>query len=114
MVHVFRAGRAVRLAVPSRAETEAAARAARGRPSSATDPEVRSAMPGTVVAVDVDDGDDVPAGATLLTVEAMKMERRLLAPHAGTVSLSARVGDLVRADQVVAVVHPAATPEGES
>jgi len=41
-----------------------------------------------------------------VSVEAMKMEHHLVAPQAGTVHLAARTGDLVKADQVLATVHP--------
>ncbi|TDT75944.1 acetyl/propionyl-CoA carboxylase alpha subunit [Arthrobacter sp. AG258] len=76
------------------------------REEGSADPEVRSPMPGTVVAVPVTDGDAVQAGEVLVSVEAMKMEHHLVAPLAGTVHLSARTGDLVKADQVLATVHP--------
>ncbi|MFX1819788.1 biotin carboxylase N-terminal domain-containing protein [Pseudarthrobacter sp. CC4] len=72
----------------------------------AADPAVRSPMPGTVVSVPVTDGADVTAGQVLVSVEAMKMEHQLLAPLDGTVHLSVRPGDLVKADQVLATVHP--------
>lgn len=42
-------------------------------------------LPGTVVAVHVKAGDDVKRGAPLVTVEAMKMEHTLTAPHDGRV-----------------------------
>ncbi len=42
-------------------------------------------MPGTVVKVLVDEGDEVEEGQTLLVLEAMKMEQSMAAPHAGTV-----------------------------
>ncbi|MGN6441177.1 MAG: biotin/lipoyl-containing protein, partial [Arthrobacter sp.] len=76
------------------------------RQEGAADPEVRSPMPGTVVAVPVYDGAEVEAGEVLVSVEAMKMEHHLVAPQAGTVHLAARTGDLVKADQVLATVHP--------
>ncbi|MHC6591206.1 acetyl/propionyl/methylcrotonyl-CoA carboxylase subunit alpha [Arthrobacter sp. C152] len=76
------------------------------RQEGSADPEVRSPMPGTVVAVPVSDGDTVQAGEVLLSVEAMKMEHHLVAPLAGTVHLNARTGDLVKADQVLATIHP--------
>lgn len=79
------------------------------RQEGAADPEVRSPMPGTVVAVPVADGDAVQAGEVLVSVEAMKMEHHLVAPLAGTVHLATRTGDLVKADQVLATIHPAAT-----
>ncbi|WP_349897173.1 acetyl/propionyl/methylcrotonyl-CoA carboxylase subunit alpha [Parafrigoribacterium soli] len=67
-------------------------------------PEVRSPMPGTVVTVSVADGDLVEAGDTILTVEAMKMEHKLTAPVAGTVSITATPGDLVKLDQLLASI----------
>ncbi len=53
----------------------------------------------------VADGDRVAAGDTIVTVEAMKMESALTAPVAGIARVSVRVGDLVRRDQVVAVIE---------
>ncbi|AUZ34162.1 acetyl/propionyl-CoA carboxylase subunit alpha [Arthrobacter sp. PGP41] len=76
------------------------------REEGAADPAVRSPMPGTVVSVPVTDGAAVTAGQVLVSVEAMKMEHQLLAPLDGTVHLSIRPGDLVKADQVLATVHP--------
>jgi acetyl-CoA/propionyl-CoA carboxylase biotin carboxyl carrier protein len=74
------------------------------RVAGAADPDLRSPMPGTVVAVAVSSGDEVDAGDTVLTVEAMKMEHRLVAPVAGRVHVRVAPGDLVRLDQVVATV----------
>lgn len=108
-VWVWRDGRTVALAAPDREQRAARARderrRARGDAPGATDPEVRAAMPGTVVTA-VADGEPVAAGAVLVTVEAMKMEHPLLAPHDGVATVRVRPGDLVRRDQVVAVVHP--------
>ncbi len=42
-------------------------------------------MTGRVIRVDVQSGDQVDAGATLLILEAMKMENEIAAPKAGTV-----------------------------
>jgi acetyl-CoA/propionyl-CoA carboxylase biotin carboxyl carrier protein len=78
----------------------------------AADPEVRTPMPGTVVSVDVVDGDAVLAGASLLTIEAMKMEHRLTAPIDGTVTISIRPGETVKASQLVATVSPEAPHKG--
>jgi biotin carboxyl carrier protein len=47
--------------------------------------EVRASLPGLVVAVAVTEGDDVADGASLLTIEAMKMQNEVRAPRAGTV-----------------------------
>ena len=75
------------------------------RDEGAADPEVRSPMPGTVVSVSVADGDTVEEGQALLAVEAMKMEHQLVASVAGTVHLTSKPGDLVKADQVLATIH---------
>ena len=71
-------------------------------------------MPGTVVSVSVHNGDHVEAGEVLLAVEAMKMEHQLVASVAGTVHLSSKTGDLVKADQVLATIHVAAEPTPET
>ena len=84
------------------------------RGDEASSPDARAPMPGTVVAVHVAEGDEVEAGAPLVTIEAMKMEHPAVAPHAGIVRLSARVGDLVSRDQVLAHVVPRSIPNQES
>ncbi|WP_295124886.1 biotin carboxylase N-terminal domain-containing protein [uncultured Leifsonia sp.] len=98
--------RALQLRTP--AERVAADLAARERGEAAAHPEVRSPMPGTVVAVPVASGATVAAGEAVAVVEAMKMEHRLLAPIAGTVTVSVAPGDLVKLDQLVAVVDAVA------
>jgi acetyl-CoA/propionyl-CoA carboxylase biotin carboxyl carrier protein len=75
--------------------------------------EVRAGMPGTVTAVPVPDGETVDAGATVVVIEAMKMEHPLTTPVAGTLRVTVRPGDQVRLDQVVAVVEPATDPTPE-
>lgn len=73
----------------------------------ATD-DVVAPMPGTVLAIDVAEGDVVAVGQRLGTLEAMKMELALLAPHDGTVThLGASAGDQVTLGHVVATVVPA-------
>ena len=68
-------------------------------------PDVRSPMPGTVIAVGVSDGQWVEAGEILVTIEAMKMEHPMRAPGTGTVQMGRlRVGDLVKANQIVATL----------
>jgi len=71
-------------------------------------------MPGTVVAVRVEKGDAVEAGAPVLVLEAMKMQHTVAAPHAGSVTeMSVRAGDQVAAGEVLAVVSTGSTSEGE-
>ncbi|WP_447912749.1 acetyl/propionyl/methylcrotonyl-CoA carboxylase subunit alpha [Microbacterium phyllosphaerae] len=69
-----------------------------------TGPDARAPMPGSIVAVHVADGDSVTAGTPIVSIEAMKMEHPVLAPHDGVVSLLVAVGDQVRRDQPVARV----------
>ncbi|MCZ6794357.1 MAG: hypothetical protein O7J95_12160 [Planctomycetota bacterium] len=44
-------------------------------------PETVAPMPGVILSIGVEPGDEVPAGALLLTLEAMKMEHELRAPE---------------------------------
>jgi acetyl-CoA/propionyl-CoA carboxylase biotin carboxyl carrier protein len=66
------------------------------------DAELTSPMPGSVVAVGVQDGQRVDAGAVVVTVEAMKMEHALSAPIDGDVELLVAVGDQVKVGQPLA------------
>src|SRR5215203_3279916 len=62
-------------------------------------------MPGTVVKVLVEEGQDVEEGQLLLILEAMKMEQPVSAPHAGVVhSLPFDEGSLVPGGAVLAEV----------
>jgi len=99
------------LATPTREQRLAEHRASLGRVAGAVSPEVRSAMPGTVVSVSARTGDVVEAGQPLLAIEAMKMEHTMLASVAGTVTIAVAEGDQVRLDQVIATIHP---HEGEA
>ena len=60
--------------------------------------EVRATLPGLVVAVAVTEGDEVDAGAQLVTIEAMKMQNEVRAPRAGRIaSVAVSVGQPVAA-----------------
>jgi acetyl-CoA/propionyl-CoA carboxylase biotin carboxyl carrier protein len=59
-------------------------------------------MPGTVIAVEVANGDTVTAGTVLVVVEAMKMEHALTAPADGIVEVTVATGDQVAVNQVLA------------
>ncbi len=81
---------------------------ARGRSASGGTDSLEAPMPGQVRQVEVIEGDAVSAGQTLLILEAMKMEIRISAPHAGIVSrLLAQVGQTVERGQMLAEVTPA-------
>jgi propionyl-CoA carboxylase alpha chain len=63
-------------------------------------------MPGTVVRVPVEQGQRVEEGATVLVLEAMKMEHSVKAPVAGVVSqVSVKPGQAVDLGTVLAVVE---------
>ena len=62
-------------------------------------------MQGTVLAVEVADGDEVQPGQVICVVEAMKMENEITAHQAGVVSeLSVEQGQAVSHGQVVCVI----------
>ena len=63
-------------------------------------------MQGTVLAVEVADGDEVSPGQVICVVEAMKMENEIAAHRAGVVTeLSVEEGQPVSAGQVVCVLR---------
>jgi acetyl-CoA/propionyl-CoA carboxylase biotin carboxyl carrier protein len=66
---------------------------------------VVSPMQGTVLAVEVEDGDEVREGQVVCVVEAMKMENEITAHRPGTVTgLSVAEGEQVATGQVICVV----------
>lgn len=68
--------------------------------------EVASPMPGKVVAVLVEEGQEVQAGEGVLVVEAMKMENELKAPRAGVVrNLVACEGEAVEGNATLCVIE---------
>ncbi|GAB3308446.1 ATP-grasp domain-containing protein [Epidermidibacterium keratini] len=70
--------------------------------------EVRSPMPGTVIAVRTEPGAEVAEGDPLVVVEAMKMEHVLTAPIAGVVGdFEAAVGAQVAVDELLMTVEEA-------
>jgi 3-methylcrotonyl-CoA carboxylase alpha subunit len=78
-LHLFEGGRHVTLRL---LRTEDALQVAAG----AEEGSLLTPLPGTVVAVHVNQGQRVAHGAPLVTVEAMKMEHTLTAPYAGVVA----------------------------
>jgi acetyl-CoA/propionyl-CoA carboxylase biotin carboxyl carrier protein len=66
---------------------------------------VVSPMQGTVLSVEVAEGDVVATGQVICVVEAMKMENEVHAPRSGRVSdLSVKLGDPVKTGQVICVI----------
>src|SRR5205807_8872034 len=79
-----------------------------GGPATHTDKAARiiAPMPGKVVRVLVEIGDQVEAGAGIVVVEAMKMQNEMKSPLAGTVvTLNVSAGITVNAGEVLAVVE---------
>lgn len=69
--------------------------------------EFRAPMPGQIVDVLVNEGDEVTAGQKILVLEAMKTQQPFNAPFDGTVvKLSATKGAQVTSDELLAVVEP--------
>jgi acetyl-CoA/propionyl-CoA carboxylase biotin carboxyl carrier protein len=80
------------------------ARTARGGAAHGED-SLEAPMPGTVLLVHAENGQEVEEGEVLVVIESMKMELSIAAPHAGTVqSLDVAPGDKVGLRQVLAEV----------
>lgn len=107
-VWVWRDGQVWELRALSRAER--VERSRRQRQGAAPDPQLRTPMPGTVVALPVPPGERVAPGDVVAVVEAMKMENPVTAPVPGILDLAVRQGDVVTADQLLATIH--ADPHG--
>ena len=68
--------------------------------------EIKTAMPGKVVRILVEQGADVRTGDGIIVVEAMKMQNEMKSPKAGTiVELRAQLGSTANAGEVLAVVE---------
>ncbi|MBL0967996.1 MAG: acetyl/propionyl/methylcrotonyl-CoA carboxylase subunit alpha [Brevundimonas sp.] len=79
-----------------------------GDGGAASDGSLRAPMPGKIVAAPASPGDAVAKGATIVVLEAMKMEHALTAPFDGVVeSVGVQVGEQVGEGTVLAVVKPA-------
>ena len=63
-------------------------------------------MPGKILSIEKNVGDTVEAGATIIILEAMKMENEIVAPQAGTIaSMNVTVGQAVEAGEVLATMN---------
>lgn len=85
---------------PQAAPAPAAAPAASGGSG-----DVIAPMPGTVLKVNVNNGDTVASGDVILILEAMKMENEIVAPCAGKVTLNVKAGETVDTDALLASVE---------
>jgi acetyl-CoA/propionyl-CoA carboxylase biotin carboxyl carrier protein len=96
----------VTLRLPSAGGAEEALERIRARQSggagSAAEGAIVSPMQGTVLALEVAEGDQVEAGQVVAVVEAMKMENEVTAVHAGTVAaVHVQAGQGVQAGQAL-------------
>lgn len=68
--------------------------------------EIKTAMPGKVVRILVEAGDEVRKGDAIIVVEAMKMQNEMRSPKDGTVKeIRAAEGATVNAGDVLAVIE---------
>ena len=75
-------------------------------PAPANGETIASPMPGTILAVNVKDGQSVKKGDVLFLLEAMKMENEILAPCDGTVtSVSTAKGATVESGTLLCVLQ---------
>lgn len=85
------------------------AQSMRGIASTATESgagDVRAPMPGRIVRMAVNVGDEVNKGTPLLAIEAMKMENELFSPTSGTVSAAhVKAGDIVDTGQILVLIR---------
>ena len=99
-------------AAPVAAPAPAAAPAPTATPTAPAAPAVTGTgtpvvapMPGTILSVNVSEGQSVSAGDVLFVLEAMKMENEIVAPVSGTVTkVAASKGSTVATDAVLAFV----------
>jgi biotin carboxyl carrier protein len=68
--------------------------------------EILAPMPGTIINILVNEGDDVLEYQEVIVLEAMKMENAIPTPEAGKVKeIKVKVDDKVSTDQVLMVLE---------
>ena len=93
-------------ALPPAAFEGVPARKARAKAQHGGPEPLRASMHAQVTAVHVQAGDRVERGKALVSLEAMKMEMRLAAPHAGTVlRVHVKVGEVVERGKVLVEIE---------
>ena len=98
--------------MPKAASAPAAASPAAAAPAAApaaaapaSGENINAPMPGTILSVNVQNGQSVKEGDVLMILEAMKMENEILAPCAGTVSgVSVTKGATVETGALLCVI----------
>ena len=96
-------GSAPAVSAPVAAAPAAAPKAAPAAPASGEP--VNSPMPGTIVSVNVSNGQAVKAGDVVVVLEAMKMENEIKAPKDGTItSVNVNKGDAVESGTLLVTI----------
>ena len=73
---------------------------------------VSANIPGKVVTVEVEEGQEVKEGQVILILEAMKMQNEIQAPVSGTVvSVQCSEGEAIEANVPLVVIEPAVTED---
>ncbi len=85
-----------------KAEEKKAAPAPAASPAGGT--EVKSPMPGNILAVNFSNGQSVKSGDVLFILEAMKMENEIMAPCDGTVTVAVTKGASVETGALLATI----------
>ena len=68
--------------------------------------EILAPMPGLIIEICVEVGDEVREYQTVAVLEAMKMENQIASTAVGKVSeIKVKVGDAVKAEQILMVVE---------
>lgn len=68
--------------------------------------EILSPMPGTIIEIQINQGDEVVEGQELLVLEAMKMENPIVATADGKIKeINVKVDDKVATKQVMLVIE---------
>ncbi len=69
--------------------------------------EVISHLPGTILKIEVQQGEEVEAGQLLMIHEAMKMQNRVVAPISGIIAeLNVAVGDKIGKNHLMVKIEP--------
>nr|AIE91772.1 hypothetical protein [uncultured marine group II/III euryarchaeote AD1000_16_A02]AIF13241.1 Biotin carboxyl carrier protein [uncultured marine group II/III euryarchaeote KM3_60_H01]AIF16496.1 Biotin carboxyl carrier protein [uncultured marine group II/III euryarchaeote KM3_74_D01]AIF19077.1 Biotin carboxyl carrier protein [uncultured marine group II/III euryarchaeote KM3_85_D04]MBC8517470.1 biotin/lipoyl-binding protein [Euryarchaeota archaeon] len=76
---------------------------------------VSSSIPGKVITVEVEVGQEVAEGDVVLILEAMKMQNEVAAPISGKITeINCKSGENIEANLPLVVIEPPADPENEA
>ena len=68
---------------------------------------ISSTIPGKIVSISVEEGDNVSEGDVVMILEAMKMQNEIQAPLSGTVTaINCKPGDSIEANSPLVVIQP--------